>query len=210
MPLEKMLLAVHGFVGLRLWAGKALTLLFCLVVSLVPSILFGQTAQMIGNSIRLYWTAPGDDNMSGRAARYDIRYSSTPIGYNIDNWWVSATIVENTPIPSRAGSRDSCAVPYLSIDQPYYFAIRAADEADNLSHISNIAYTPKLSCADVNGDESINILDIVYLLDCVYDDEAPPPVDNSGDLDNSGYVNVIDIIYLINYRFKYGPPPVCD
>lgn len=210
MPLEKMPLAVHGFVGLRLWTGKALTFLFILAASLAPSGLLGQTAQMTSNNIRLYWTAPGDDNMSGRAARYDIRYSTTPIGDNIDNWWASAIIFENTPVPSRAGLRDSCTVPYLSIDQPYYFAVRAADEADNWSHISNIAYTPKLSCADVNGDESVNILDIVYLLASVYDDEAPPPVDNSGDMDNSGYVNVIDIIYLINYRFKYGPPPICD
>ncbi len=88
------------------------------------------------SSVTLGWTAPGDDTTSGTAALYDIRYSKTN---NLWSEWDSATQVTGEPSPKSAGSAESMTISGLMEDSTYYFALRAADEADNWSFISNVA-----------------------------------------------------------------------
>jgi len=87
------------------------------------------------NSVRLIWTAPGDDANSGRASAYDIRYSLQPIS---ETNWSEAVKVSNTSLPQTAGSKESFLVTGLSPDTKYYFAIKSVDEAGNWSSISNV------------------------------------------------------------------------
>lgn len=88
------------------------------------------------NSINLSWTAPGDDNNTGTATTYDIRYSTSVItSGNFD----SATQTTGEPVPSIAGSAESFAVSGLSQSTTYYFAIKTSDEVPNTSAISNVA-----------------------------------------------------------------------
>ena len=68
-------------------------------------------------------------------------------------------------------------------------------------------------CGNVNGDELVNILDIVYLINYKYKQgPAPDPIE-SGDVNSldqpDGLINILDIVYLINYKYKDGPEPVC-
>jgi len=86
-------------------------------------------------SLRLVWTAPGDDGAVGQAAQYDIRYSTSPI--TMGNW-SSATQVAAEPLPDPAGTPESLTVAGLVENQTYYFAVRTADERSNWSGLSNV------------------------------------------------------------------------
>ncbi|MDH3936151.1 MAG: hypothetical protein OEV68_02340, partial [candidate division Zixibacteria bacterium] len=52
--------------------------------------------------------------------------------------WGRATIVTNVPQPDSAGKREAMIVTGLAADSSYSFAIRAADEEDNWSPVSNV------------------------------------------------------------------------
>lgn len=93
--------------------------------------------------VRLSWIAPGDDGTGGgTATQYDIRYSSTPIN---DSNWTSATQVNNEPTPVSPGSTQLMFISGLSTGTRRYFAMRTADEAGNISAISNV---PSLQDSD--------------------------------------------------------------
>jgi hypothetical protein len=87
-------------------------------------------------SITFQWTAPGDDEMKGRAAAYDIRYANGPISLTA---WASAVQVQGEPPPNLPESTEQFTVLNLTPGQTYHFAIRAADEVPNWSGVSNDA-----------------------------------------------------------------------
>jgi hypothetical protein len=65
-------------------------------------------------------------------------------------------------------------------------------------------------CGDANGDEEIDIADIVYLTNYMYKDGPAPacqPITGCGDVNLDGTVDIGDVIHLINYLYKSGPPP---
>ena len=68
-------------------------------------------------------------------------------------------------------------------------------------------------CGDVNDDELVNILDIVYLLNYKYKSGPAPEPMESGDVNSheqpDGLINILDIIYLINCKYKDGSEPEC-
>ena len=99
------------------------------------------SAQAQTTSATLLWTAPGDDGMTGRAARYDIRYSSNAIaGTDTTTWWNNATVVNTSgKVPATAGAADSMVVTGLTSGLRYFAIIRAGDEVPNWSGFSNIA-----------------------------------------------------------------------
>ncbi|WP_219639653.1 discoidin domain-containing protein [Cohnella sp. CFH 77786] len=86
-------------------------------------------------STNLSWTAPGDDGSVGTAAAYDIRYHTAPI---TENNWNDAVQLTNEPTPQVAGTSQTLAVTGLTPGTTYYFAMRAIDEATNVSAISNV------------------------------------------------------------------------
>jgi hypothetical protein len=88
------------------------------------------------DSIKLAWTAPGDDGNEGTATTYDIRYSTEPI---TNANWDSASQVDGEPAPQPAGSAESFTVTDLEHSTRYYFAIKTADEVPNWSGLSNVA-----------------------------------------------------------------------
>ena len=48
---------------------------------------------------------------------------------------------------------------------------------------------------DLNGDGTINVLDIVVLVNIVLGGSEP---DNAGDLNADGIINVLDVVILVN------------
>ena len=86
-------------------------------------------------SVYLYWSAPGDDGLVGRASQYDIRYSSAVI--TEDNFG-AATEVSGEPVPGEPGRRQGYEVLGLTPGATYYFALKAADEVPNWSGLSNV------------------------------------------------------------------------
>ncbi len=88
------------------------------------------------SSITLNWTSPGDDNNSGTATSYDLRYSTSPI--TAGNW-ASATQAVGEPTPLVAGSSQSFSVTGLAAATTYYFVMTTSDEVPNTSALSDSA-----------------------------------------------------------------------
>jgi len=86
-------------------------------------------------AITVSWTAPGDDESTGTATSYDLRYSTSEI---TEANWSSATQVSSEPTPSVAGSSESMTVSGLTESTIYYFALKTSDEVPNESGISNV------------------------------------------------------------------------
>jgi hypothetical protein len=79
-------------------------------------------------SVKLNWTASGDDGVTGRAGFYDVRYSTSPI--TAANF-ASATRAPGEPAPATAGSAETLTVTGLDPGTVYYFAVNVADNAHN-------------------------------------------------------------------------------
>jgi hypothetical protein len=95
-----------------------------------------EVAESLCGALRLAWTAPGDDGDDGTAAAFYLRRSRSPI---TNQSWSSALPVPALPAPRPAGTRQEVRVGELGPSERWYFAIRARDEADNLSVLSNPA-----------------------------------------------------------------------
>ena len=88
-------------------------------------------------SIRLDWTAPGDDGMTGTAASYEIRMSMNPIRNEAE--FAAATTL-TPPSPLAGGTNQSFTVSSLTSDTVYFFAMKTSDEVPNTSAMSNTAW----------------------------------------------------------------------
>lgn len=60
---------------------------------------------------------------------------------------------------------------------------------------------------DVNGDGTIDISDLVYLVDYMFTGGPAPVSEMAGDVDGSGQLDISDLVYLVDYLFTGGPPP---
>lgn len=104
--------------------------------TLQPATITDLTAMPLSSStIRLNWTASGDDGSVGTASSYDIRMSSSPILSNND--FNAAVQLAGEPSPSAAGSAEQFMVNNLNADSAYYFAMKVSDEVPNTSGLSN-------------------------------------------------------------------------
>ncbi len=61
---------------------------------------------------------------------------------------------------------------------------------------------------DVDGSGSVNVADVVYLVDYLFCGGIAPSSPNAADADASCAVNVADITYLVAYLFFTGPDPL--
>lgn len=101
-----------------------------------PSPITDLSASLLrGGGVRLAWTAPGDDAMTGQASQYSIRYSPSPV---TDETWSSTAMVEDPPTPGGPGADEDLVVADPG-QGTWYFAVRTADEVPNWSGLSNIA-----------------------------------------------------------------------
>ena len=80
-------------------------------------------------------------------------------------------------------------------------------------------YAPDLSvgtvtlyylCGDADRSNSVNILDVSYLVTYLYKNGPAPIPETAGDVNSSGSCNMLDITYLINYLYKGGAAPNCQ
>lgn len=86
------------------------------------------------DAIILAWTAPGNDGAEGRAARYDLRSSSSVIR---EQNWDDAVPVPMALVPDTAGAIQQWTVSDLEPERTWHFALKTEDDAANWSTISN-------------------------------------------------------------------------
>ncbi len=93
-----------------------------------------QTART-ATSVTLKWSATGDDGVVGTAAAYEMRWSASAL--NAGNFAAGTLITTGTP--KASGSEESATITGLTSTKIYYVAIRARDERQNWSPLSNLA-----------------------------------------------------------------------
>ncbi|MHB9155338.1 MAG: lamin tail domain-containing protein, partial [Endomicrobiales bacterium] len=106
------------------------------------------TEELDPGSVKLAWTAVGDDDRTGTASGYLVKYASYPF---TEASWNAVTVSTATQAwtPQTAGSPETRVVAGLTAGNTYYFAIKAYDAAAapaNYSVISNtvsVAASPK-------------------------------------------------------------------
>lgn len=90
------------------------------------------------DEVTLQWSAPGDDGSFGTCSCYDVRYVEESAGpIDDEGAWASAIELAGEPEPYPAGSIQVFKVSGLAPGATYYFAVRAADEDQNISGLSN-------------------------------------------------------------------------
>jgi len=100
-----------------------------------------------GSTITLEWKAPGDDGNFGRAASYDIRYSTTIFESDADfDNGTNVPYIDNETgnEPLSSGSFQKVHVEGLSASTVYYFALKTTDDTGNTSPMSNIAWADSM------------------------------------------------------------------
>ncbi len=136
------------------------------------------------SSIRLNWTAVGDDGNSGTASSYDIRYSTSLI--NASNW-SAATQVSGEPAPRVSGTAEIMTISGLSSNTTYYFAIKAVDESNNASPLSNVPSARTFRTADLSNDGFVNSVDFGIMMS--YWGSTTKP---AADINQDNIVNSVD------------------
>ena len=72
---------------------------------------------------------------------------------------------------------------------------------------------PQIFCGDLNRDASVEISDVVYLVNYLFKNgdtpQCNPPYVHCGDANGDEEVTISDGVYLINYLLRLGPEPIC-
>ena len=86
-------------------------------------------------------------------------------------------------------------------------------EDDDQDGQGNVCETIE-ECVGIRGNvdgiigDVVDISDLVYLVDYMFNGGPPPPSMEEADLDASGQVDIADLVYLVDYMFNGGPPPL--
>lgn len=118
------------------------------------------------NSVKLGWTATGDNGNEQVAEEYDLRYSTEPITeQNFD----SATRDNSVNKPGFPGSSEIHTIFGLTPGTDYYFALKVLDEVPLASGISNVVQftTPENIRDEVEPNDSAHLANVVALGDTI-------------------------------------------
>ena len=147
---------------------------------LYPSVTYND-----GDKILVTWQSNRDGDWNIYQSTYESEWS-TPIPVNTDegNQIQPAALIDGK---NRSGS------------------VFPGDQEENW----NIYYSIYFLRGDANGDGTIDIADVVHLINYLFTGGPPPDPMAAGDANCDGVVNIADAVYLLNYLFMGGDPP-CD
>jgi hypothetical protein len=136
----------------------------------------------------------------------------TPVSYELlvssDSTFAAAEISEPS-LDQTTYQTSGVLLP----DMTYYWQVRPYDAVGNSPGFTDYIrfHTERdFICGDVDGNELVNVSDIVSLIAFVFGTGSPPDPLEAGDVTCEGTVNVTDIVYLISFVFGDGPEPCAD
>lgn len=167
------------------------------------------------HSITVRWTAPGDDGSTGRAYRYDIRFSTLPITATT---WNQASRATEMPLPAVPGALQTCTISDLVPSTTYYFRMKTADEKYNWSGLSNQfslttcggVCTGTAGNVDCSPDEIVDIADLSTLIAYLFITTDPMCLclaEGNVDGDPANGIDISDIGHLTAHLF-FGNTPL--
>ncbi len=160
-----------------------------------------------GNLNRWITIKPVGTNSNRSAIGTKIRLKADIGGSLI---WQMREIVSRTgrnaqpPLEAHFGLGDAAIIDSIKIEWPSGMVDVYTDIAVN----QFITYTETV-CGDADGNFSVNLLDITYLISYLYKGGPTPVHMQAADPDGNGTTNILDITYLIAYLYKAGSRPVC-
>ncbi|SYZ74407.1 exported hypothetical protein [Candidatus Zixiibacteriota bacterium] len=99
------------------------------------------------------------------------------------------------------------ATDSLFFGTQYWWKVKAADRTGLYTYSSDVKSFRTWKLGDANGNWAVNILDVAYIINFLYN-EGPSPVPKyAADINGNCAVNILDVSYLINYLYKSGPAP---
>jgi hypothetical protein len=131
-------------------------------------------------------------------------YHDLYISYkNLDGSWSEARNMGN-----RINGPSEDAMPLLSPDGEYLFF-----NSEKTGDLGYNAYWIDASflcrSGDANNNGTIEIADVIYLINYLFKGGPKPVPEIAGDSNNDNKITIGDAVYLINYLFKGGPKPSC-
>jgi hypothetical protein len=148
--------------------------------------------------VRFDWEDAADPNPFDQI-RYDL-YVSTSYHSFLDSATVDSNLV---------ASEHTKILDYGT----YYWKVIAKDNFGAERECDRVHYFMvtglHASLGNFNGDGSIDVADVVFLINYLYaSGPAPDPLE-LGDVNCDDGVSIADVIFLMNYLFKDGPAPSC-
>jgi PKD repeat protein len=70
----------------------------------------------------------------------------------------------------------------------------------------NSVITRAYLCGDVDGNDIVDLLDIVFMIDNKFKEGDPPDPVEAADVNNDGTFDILDIVHMIDFKFKECPP----
>ena len=143
-----------------------------------PSAVAGLFAETGSNAseIVVSWLATGDDGTNGTAAAYILKYATEEIS---ETNWASLASCPLELQPQSAGAIEVATLHMPDADVMYYFAIKAKDEAGNVSPLSELA-AARSQFLDQDGDLLSDEWEASVGLDPAVEDDTTLDTDGDG------------------------------
>jgi parallel beta-helix repeat protein len=85
------------------------------------------------------------------------------------------------------------------------------DTHDNTCVNGIVTILPPVICGDANDDANVDMADVVYIINYLFNDGIEPvPIVCVADANGDGEVGIVDVMYLLKVVLKNGPPPADD
>jgi len=100
-----------------------------------------------------------------------------------------------------------------TLNSPYSVIFTVDDGRDSTDtgvvEITVLPYdiSPSGMPGDATGDTIVDIDDVVFLINYLFQGGPPPNPPAAGDVNGDCFIGISDIIWLINYLYRFGPPP---
>ncbi|UCD17325.1 MAG: hypothetical protein JSV44_12890, partial [Candidatus Zixiibacteriota bacterium] len=82
-------------------------------------------------------------------------------------------------------------------------------EESSIARAAGVPEANAYECGDANLDTSINLLDIVFIINYLYKGGPEPTYPHLADVNSSESINLLDVTYLIRYLYWGSAAPDC-